>query len=225
MPEIVADDPAGGRFVMAHATGRDCWDTDGAVVRDIVRRWVDVQAAVADSGAVAGLAEFPQSRLLDELPRLLAGPVRLELSADDLDRAWRLVDRLPGLLERIDAAGLPATLVHGDLHPGNLISDGRRNTVIDWGESHRGHPAADIAKLVSWLAPEHRELAATTWVDAWRHHRPDADPAAALEPMKILTHLHDAVSYQRIVDRIEPDEHVYFHGEVADELRLAIKPR
>jgi tRNA A-37 threonylcarbamoyl transferase component Bud32 len=34
-------------------------------------------------------------------------------------------------------------LCHGDMHPGNVLFDGERYWVIDWGSASRGDPAAD----------------------------------------------------------------------------------
>jgi hypothetical protein len=46
-------------------------------------------------------------------------------------------------------ARLPATLLHGDVHPGNIIVDGGRATLIDWGSSRVGPAALDLANLVA----------------------------------------------------------------------------
>lgn len=45
----------------------------------------------------------------------------------------------------------PAVWIHGDLHPGNLVADGRRLVgVIDFGDITAGDPAYDLS--VAWLA-------------------------------------------------------------------------
>ncbi|CAM3788335.1 phosphotransferase [Alkalicoccus chagannorensis] len=50
-----------------------------------------------------------------------------------------------------------SVLVHGDLHPKNLIArEGRLSGVIDWGDAHYGHPASDLALVFQALpAAEH----------------------------------------------------------------------
>ena len=57
------------------------------------------------------------------------------------------------------AAGLPAasalltelapTLLHGDVHPGNVLVDAGRATLIDWGSARIGPAALDLAGLVT----------------------------------------------------------------------------
>ena len=54
--------------------------------------------------------------------------------------------------------GLPdgGQLCHGDLHPGNALTDGARATVIDWPNATRGDPVADHARtvlLLRWANP------------------------------------------------------------------------
>jgi aminoglycoside phosphotransferase (APT) family kinase protein len=56
---------------------------------------------------------------------------------------------------------VPDTWIHGDLHPRNvLVSDGRIDAVIDWGDISTGDRACDLAAI--WLLlpeQESRELA------------------------------------------------------------------
>ncbi len=47
-------------------------------------------------------------------------------------------------------AGLPRgeRLLHGDFHPGNIMSSGSRTAIIDWASASRGDPAADFAYTI-----------------------------------------------------------------------------
>jgi len=58
----------------------------------------------------------------------------------------RLVDRLAEL----GVDGLPDgdRILHGDLHPGNVLADGDGWSVIDWSGAHIGARAADVASSV-----------------------------------------------------------------------------
>lgn len=63
-------------------------------------------------------------------------------------------------------AALPVTLVHGDMHPGNvmLAMDGRVG-LLDWGNARLAPPMLDLANLVDVdSAPWNRYLA--TWAEA-----------------------------------------------------------
>jgi aminoglycoside phosphotransferase (APT) family kinase protein len=48
----------------------------------------------------------------------------------------------------VDPAGRP-TLLHGDVHPGNVLVDAGRATLIDWGSARIGPAALDLANLVT----------------------------------------------------------------------------
>ena len=240
-PEVLAADPARRRFVMRHVPGTDCWDAGVETVCDVVRRLVAVQAAIAGSGpsaagsgavrdarrAAAGsdaaIVERRPVALLDELPRLLDGELGGRLDPGELVAAGELVGRLPGLIAELESAGLPHSLVHGDLHPGNIVSDGSRHALVDWAEAHLGHPAFDINCLLRWLPAEQRDVVESAWADAWRARVPGSDPRRALPPVRVLGLVANAVLYQRFLDNIEPTERVYHESDPASELRLALR--
>ena len=79
-----------------------------------------------------------------------------------------LPDLKANLLRAIEAAGLPpplatrarerlrtlpdgAALLHGDMHPGNVIMSDAGPKVIDWMTVSRGDPAADVARSMFLL--------------------------------------------------------------------------
>lgn len=119
---------------------------------------------------------------------------------------------------RVPDFGLPATLLHGDFHPGNWRSGG---VVLDWGDAHWGHPALDAARLVGFVAPEFRPSIERAWVDAWLRHYPSSDPVSALRHARPASHLVGALVYQEFLDNIEPSERVYHLGDPEAELARA----
>lgn len=72
--------------------------------------------------------------------------------------------------------GLPrgASLLHGDLHPGNVLMTSQGPVVIDWFDSAIGHPVADIVRSSLLMRANGRGVALP--------HMPGAT-AAALAPM------------------------------------------
>ena len=68
------------------------------------------------------------------------------LSADALEEAdLRLVHKII-----LEIPALPATsLIHSDLIPNNFLYDGRELKLIDWEYAGLGHPAVDLAMIVS----------------------------------------------------------------------------
>ena len=47
-----------------------------------------------------------------------------------------------------------AALLHGDLHPGNVLMSRRGPVVIDWFDATGGHPLADVARTSLLLRPD-----------------------------------------------------------------------
>jgi aminoglycoside phosphotransferase (APT) family kinase protein len=131
-------------------------------------RWVP-GAAAADVGpadrlpAAEGLADFLRSL---HLPAEAGVPVNPFRGVPLADRDAVLVERL-GDRERYPQAEAlkavwaqaraakawdgPAMMLHGDLHPGNILlaKDGSLAGVIDFGDVGAGDPAVDLA--VGWL--------------------------------------------------------------------------
>jgi aminoglycoside phosphotransferase (APT) family kinase protein len=59
--------------------------------------------------------------------------------------------------EPLEACGAAPGLVHGDLHPGQvLFHEAHVSGVIDWGDAHRGDPAVDLSIAWSLLPPRAR---------------------------------------------------------------------
>lgn len=97
---------------------------------------------------------------LDTLGRLRLEPRRAELGerlAVLADR--RAIEDPARWLDAFDAAGpdlddaAAGCVVHGDLYARHLVVDevGRLVGVIDWGDVHRGHPAADLMAVFTFL--------------------------------------------------------------------------
>jgi hypothetical protein len=224
-PGVLGVDLANRWSLLEHAPGVDCWGPDDATLLDVIPRWVAVQAALAvhsidDTGALA----VPQL-LPADIPSAISALLERELalSPDDLVQAERLLDTLPRLLETLHSAGLPNTLVHGDFHPGNWRSDGTTGRIVDWADSFVGHPATDIHRLCGYLPAEQQELARRTWIEAWQHHLPGSDPARALAPVSVLNRLLGALTYQRFLDNIEPDERIYHRDDPQTCLQAALR--
>jgi Phosphotransferase enzyme family len=90
-------------------------------------------------------------------------------------RARALVDRAarhPGAAATL--AGLPPTLLHGDVHPGNVLVHAEQATLIDWGSSRIGPAALDLANLVPADSPEVARYG-RTWQRLTRPPRPAAE--------------------------------------------------
>jgi hypothetical protein len=228
VPTVLAHDPGRRAILMEHVSGQDEFGlSDEAVAEAMVRRWVGVQGALVDDiehALAVGARDLRRAPLLSEVRDLLGRPeVRVALGASDLRAAEELVEGLPGRLDEIAACGLPDTVLHGDMHPGNWRRDGDRLTLLDWGDVGVGNPMVDQRAFVERLSdPALRERISALWAQLWAEQVPDADPARAAYLLGPVAQLAAAATYQRFLDHIEATERVYHALDPVDRLRAAI---
>jgi aminoglycoside phosphotransferase (APT) family kinase protein len=133
-------------------------------------------------------------------------------------RSWRSSTGCRGGFEAIDACGLPASLVHGDFHPGNVRGERGRLVLLDWGDSGIGHPLLDQPAFLTRIDGASVEPVRGAWHAAWSAARPGADPARAAHLLAPVAAARQAVIYQRFLDEIEPSERPYHAADVPDWL-------
>lgn len=219
-PTVLATSTEHRWSLLAHAPGIDCWEPDQATVENVVSRWVAVQAAMATEADELDAPRLLPHDLAEEVARLLSV---VTLTDDELLEAKRLLSELPAIIAELDSSGLPATLVHGDFHPGNWRSDGTSRMIVDWADTFVGHPATDIKRLHDFLPAEKRAHVTEVWSAAWQQQVPGCEPLRALAPMSVLGPLTYALMYQRFLDNIEPDERIYHADDPGLCLRAALR--
>jgi hypothetical protein len=195
-PVLAAQD---GRMLLADVPGTDLYGAGLDTRREIAAGFHPVQ--------VAAVKDLPLSGVPDERGRSLIEPIEQVVTEYGGDQ--KLLEDLPRRFAAIEECGLPDTLVHGDLHPGNVRGDGQRWAIIDWGDSFVGHPAYDIMRLADGLPEPDRRRLVAEWADRWRADVPGCEPERALELMGRLAHLRLAVVYARFLANIEPAERPY----------------
>lgn len=72
-----------------------------------------------------------------------------------------LRDRLNDACFRIEELGIPDTLGHGDLNPGNILFDGTRCVFIDWAEAYIGNPFLSLEYLTAHMAQGSEQIRAS----------------------------------------------------------------
>jgi hypothetical protein len=207
-PALLAEG-ADGRLLLDHVPGDDWYEADvggrhliGVTAHDIqVAAAADVDALVA-----AGVPDRRGARLAEWIRATLA-PHRPAVA-----------EVLPDLDERIAAAqacGLPDTLVHGDLHPGNTrVAEGGDPVVIDWGDSSVGNPVFDILRLSESVDDDAAAGLRAAWAARWRSTVSGCDPEAAVVALRPVAALRSAAVYAEFLANIEPAEHPYHLADV-----------
>jgi aminoglycoside phosphotransferase (APT) family kinase protein len=124
----------------------------------------------------------------DIVSRLFAYVRRTGLFASGvLDRH---VEHLERITERYKSGQGRLVSSHNDLHPGNLIFDGRRLWLIDWESAYRNDPLVDVSIAIDSFAfsPELQD----TLLEMWLGRVPDRALRSRMETVRALTRLYFA---------------------------------
>lgn len=195
-----------GRALFAHAPGEDRYDAGPEFRRRVLAALHPVQehyAGRVDELRSAGVPEV----CLDSVVKVAEPHLATIPGLGDL------LDDLPRRLARVDACGLPDTLLHGDLHMGNVVSDDDSLIIVDWGDSVIGNAAFDVLRL-----PGDPDV-----LSAWAARWPGRDALRAAQLLRPVEALRMAIVYAGFLDNIEPSERVYHAGDVERLLRAAVE--
>ncbi|MDP9238143.1 MAG: aminoglycoside phosphotransferase family protein [Chloroflexota bacterium] len=143
--------------------------------------------------------------LPDEVQALMQrDELRNQLDARRWAQLEEAIEVLPESCSALAHLGVPETLIHGDFHPGNVMMSDGRIVLIDWTDGCIGHPFFDLATVLP-----NDGVARTTllraYIEVWEERFHPEDVRKAFSVSDALACLHHAVSYQRIVDGIEPE--------------------
>ena len=141
VPEVHDVTTIDGRtaIVLERISGPSMWEemmASPSRLDELVHEFVQLQRAIHSAGVPVGL---PSSS-----SRMRAKICRVEsLSTADHTEACDMVSALPS----------GAALLHGDLHPGNVLMSADGPVVIDWFDATIGHPITDVVRTSLLLRP------------------------------------------------------------------------
>lgn len=151
---------------------------------------------------------------------VLATSVELDqLTPDELSAARGARDDLHAVVDELASMGLPDTLVHGDLHAGNVALDGDSLVLYDWSDAAVSHPLLDLVHLTHRLPDEEAAQARAAYADLWHPAYPDVDLDHALELAAHVNVAFQLVSYEQIYRAQEDASYWEMRGVVARMLR------
>ncbi len=150
-------------IVFERIAGRSMWmhmrERPGEIPA-LARVLAELHLRIFEAGPPAGI-----EGLVDRVRHKLGGVQ--QLSASERDRAISILERLPK----------GAALLHGDLHPGNVLMTDDGPVAIDWFDASIGMPVADVVRSSLLMRPY--------CAGPERPHLPGADAA-------MLGELHDS---------------------------------
>jgi aminoglycoside/choline kinase family phosphotransferase len=215
LPRPIATDPERVWMLLSDAGDElaesedvDAWEEAIRLHARHQRRFIGQGAELARIGCL----DRRLSRLRTHLDELLTDDAaRALLEPGDDERLQLAAPGIQALIDEAAGLGIPETLVHGDLHAGNVGLCEGRIVFFDWTDACIGHPFLDVVTFLDGemvpdaVAPERERLRAA-YLDEWRGvAEPDALERAA-EIVSLLGMLLQAVSYQHMLPVLEePD--------------------
>jgi hypothetical protein len=144
--------------------------------------------------------------LASQIESLLTHPLSQSvLEPAEWESVQRLAPQLSALCVKLSEYNLPNTLLHGDLHMGNVAGRDGTYLFFDWTDGCVGHPFIDMLHVYFY---ENSEIEKVRLRDAylaqWEAYEPRERLLEAWKIAKPLSALHQAVSYLSIVGNLEP---------------------
>jgi aminoglycoside phosphotransferase (APT) family kinase protein len=138
----------------------------------------------------------------------------------DLDRLRAAVPAIRALIDEAATLGIPDTLVHGDLHAGNIGLRGSGPVFFDWTDACMAHPFLDLVTFLDEsdvldAATNARERLRSAYLDEWRGVATADALARCTELAETIGMLHQAVSYQHMVPSLEEPTRSAMGGGIA----------
>jgi Ser/Thr protein kinase RdoA (MazF antagonist) len=222
-PEVLAVDEDRGWMLMRELQGSPIGDQD-------VSRWGEGLRAAgrihkAWIGRTAELLSLGvHDRSLQALERDLATVLdSVEFSSEDRLRLEASGPSFARASAALGAGAVPETLVHGDLHPWNVMLSDEGVRIFDWSDSCVSHPFFD---LPTYLERTDDERARAALLDAYLGVWSDTAPRGELHALAGHAHplalVHHSISYLRILEAMEPSDRWWFEAEPARRLLLAV---
>ncbi len=109
--------------------------------------------SLVDALLDGGCFDRRPSVLSAQIAALAADPT-VPLPGDLAERFRAAVPRLQELCAELTLSPIPPTLVHGDLHAGNLMRTGDRFVVFDWTDACVADPFVDVLMFLTRLPDE-----------------------------------------------------------------------
>jgi len=219
VPDVIAIHPREPWMLLADGGGKVGEVLSGSALLDtwaaLLPRYADLQRALIGHEPEVLRCGTPDRRL-----ERLAGDLRLAMEDDEVVSApgaafgprerERLRALLPGIEDRCAAlasSGIGPSVQHDDLHDSNVLTNGARTVVFDWGDASLTHPFLSLGVLLD--AAGHRARLdqhdapilrlRTAYLEAWTDLLPRRALEDAADLGAQLSTLTRALSWYRVV--------------------------
>jgi hypothetical protein len=228
VPRVVASEPAENWLLMHDHGGRLLDEGPEADWVQAMPRGVELQRSwIGATGAVAaaGGQTRPLERLATTLPSMLDRDGLGGRLAPEVRDAWeRAIPRLQDACAALDDLGLPDALVHGDLHPGNIVLTSEGHRVVDWSDAAVGHPFVDLPTfLLRTKDVELRRRLRDAYIGGWDGFLPHARLEPAADLATAVGALYQVATYQALLPAMDEPDRALFDGADASWVKRTLE--
>jgi hypothetical protein len=244
VPVPVAVDPERGWMVLDDVGPELGWEAPLEVVEEVASSFARLQVEAAGQtgrllaggcndrrlGRLAAQAEawLPDLEATGDLPGI---DDATWLSGDEQAVLQAALPQLRACCEELAGLAVPPSLVHGDLHLGNVARGPGGYRFFDWTDACVAHPFLDLATIrrgTSFAEGEDqrerelRERLVAAYLPEWAAFEAPERLARAVRLATPLGALHQAVSYRSIVASQQPPIDVHMRQSTAWWLRQVL---
>ena len=149
------------------------------------------------------------------------------LSGEQIEALRGLVPWVEDACDRLGRAGIPHTLVHGDLHSGNVAVTPRGPVFFDWSDAAWSHPFLDLVPFFSdgFEGPraDQRDRLRDAYLEPWSALDGSDGLHETFELAQTVGAAYQAVSYWLIVESLEPASRCELKNGIPHFLRLLLE--
>jgi Ser/Thr protein kinase RdoA (MazF antagonist) len=153
--------------------------------------------------------------LTDELDHLFApNLVTAELTAEEREQLPSFSKKLRDSIDGLAAIGIPETLLHGDLHAGNIAVRDGVPIAFDWTDAAVAHPFLDLITFTgNQPGPAQSPQVADAYLAVWQDFAPLPALRRALALADELGALHQAIASFHLADNVSgPSRDAMYRG-------------
>lgn len=203
VPDVLAVDEARGWMLTSDFGNPVGGDGPVADIVGTFRQWSAMQRSAADHLGellAAGCRDRRLDTLPDQFADLLRNTVALAALPDGASRRLAAAtDVVPRVCDALRGYAVPDSLVHGDLHMGNVAAHSGSFVIFDWTDACVSHPFMDGLLPYRMSDARAREQIREATLEAWTDVEPLPRLREAWELAQRACIAHHVVSYGVLV--------------------------
>ena len=184
------------------------WDAPVEERELVLVTFGQMQATAAkdvDALLAMGCVDRRPAWLAREISHLLADDAALTgLEDEEIARLRESGPMMVALCKRLGTSFIPDSVVHGDLHLGNVARAGGSYVFFDWTDAAVSHPFVDLIDVFREEDAVTRAALRDAYLRAWAEYGTHDRLLSLWRVAEPLASLNQAVSYRYIASGVEP---------------------